>query len=189
MARAGDFKPLRVPGPHAFGEINWKRDIKDVPTDSYVLQCFPISRLPKDPQGRLQTIQEYIQAGFITPRQARRALDFPDLETIESLANAQEDMLSKTLDDIIDHGKYAPPEPTDDLQLGKEMVLEYIQKYRSLELEEDKLNMLRTFNSQIDAMLAKSAQLQAATAMQNAPQAAPAAPPVSQLLPNAPRAA
>ena len=41
------------------------------------------------PAGRLATIQEYIQAGFITPRQGRRAIDFPDLETIESLGNSQ----------------------------------------------------------------------------------------------------
>jgi hypothetical protein len=186
MAEAGDLKPVRVPGKTSFSTIDWEKDIVDVKTDAYVLQCFPISKLPKDPQGRLQTIQEYIQAGFITPRQGRRALDFPDLETIESLANAQEDMLSKTFDAIVDDGEYAPPEPTDDLQLGKQMVLEYIQKYRALGLEEEKLDMLRTFNSQVDAMLAKSAQIQAAQQMAAAPQAAPMAPPQSALIPNAP---
>ncbi len=186
MAERGDLKPVRVPGQYAFSTLDWKRDIKDVATDAYVLQCFPVSRLPKDPAGRLQTIQEYIQAGFITPRQGRRALDFPDIEAIESLANAQEDMLSKTLDDIVDDGVYAPPEPTDDLQLGKELVLEYIQKYRALGLEEEKLDMLRNFNSQIDAMLAKSAQIQAQQQAALTPPAVPAAPPVSQLLPNAP---
>lgn len=186
MAERGEMKPVRTPGQHSFTVIDWKKDIKDVKTDAYVLQCFPISRLPKDPAGRLKTIQEYIQAGFITPRQGRRALDFPDLETIESLANAQEDMLTKTLDDIIDDGEYAPPEPTDDLELGKQLVLEYIQKYRALGLEEEKLDMLRNFNSQIDAMLAKSAQMQAAQQMAMQPPAAPMAQPQSQLVPNVP---
>lgn len=187
MSKAGDFKPVRVPGPTSFRTIDWKKDIEEVKTDSYVMQCFPVSRLPKDPAGRLQTIQEYIQAGFMTPRQGRRALDFPDLDTIESLANAQEDMISLTLDNIVDDGKYAPPEPTDDLTLAKEMCLEYIQKYRALGLEEEKLDMLRTFNTQCDAMLEKAQQQMMAA--QAAPQAVPAAPPVSELIPNAPGAA
>lgn len=186
MAKNGEMKPVRVPGKTSFRTIDWKKDIEDVPTDSYVMQCFPVSRLPKDPAGRLATIQEYIQAGFMTPRQGRRALDFPDLDTVESLANAQEDMISLTLDNIIDDGEYAPPEPTDDLVLAKEMCLEYIQKYRALDLEEEKLDMLRTFNSQIDAMLEKGAQIQAQQQAALAPQAAPMPPPQSQLIPNAP---
>lgn len=189
MSKQGNFKAVRVPGKTSFRTIDWKKDIVEVEADSYVMQCFPVSRLPKDPAGRLQTIQEYVQAGFMTPRQGRRALDFPDLDTIESLANAQEDMISLTLDNIVDDGEYAPPEPTDDLTLAKEMCLEYIQKYRALDLEEEKLDMLRTFNSQIDAMLAKAAQQQAATQAAMQPQAVPTAPPVSQLLPNAPVAA
>ena len=191
MAKHGEFKPVRVPDKTCFQLIDWKKDIGDIETDEFVMQCFPVSALTGTPAENLQTIQEYVQAGFISPREARRALDFPDLQSIESLANAQEDMILKTLDDIIDDGVYAPPEPTDDLQMAKEMCLEHIQKYRALGLEEEKLDMLRTFNSQIDAMLAKSAQIQAAAAMPppGAPQAVPSAPPVSQLLPNAPGAA
>lgn len=183
---------VRVPSKRAFEEIDWKRDIGNLKDSEYVLQCFPISRLPRDPAGRLQTIQEYIQAGFMTPRQGRRALDFPDLDTIESLANAQEDLVTKILDDIIDSGEYRPPEPTDDLSLDKELVVEYIQRYRLLELEDDKMAMLRAWSSQVDAF-----QSQAEAAMApppgmpagGTPQAVPTPPPVSQLLPNAPQKA
>lgn len=184
LSKAGDFKPVRVPGDTSFRTIDWKKDIIDVPTDSYVLQCFPISALVGTPEENLQTIQEYVQAGLITPRQGRRALDFPDLQGLESLGNAQEDILSLTLDNIIDDGEYAPPEPTDDLQLAKEMVLEYIQKYRALGLEEEKLDMLRAFNAQCDAMLEEAEQQQMAAQAAMQPQAAPMPPQQSALIPN-----
>jgi hypothetical protein len=115
----------------------------------------------------LQTIQEYIQAGFLSPRQGRRALDFPDLDAVESLANAQEDIITKTLDDMVDFGVYAPPEPTDDLQLAKEMCLEYVQRYRAADLEPERLDLLRRYSMQVDEM-----QAQALAALQ------PAAPPM-----------
>lgn len=189
MASQGKLKSVRVPGRGQFSSIDWQKDIKDVETDEFVLQGFPVSRLPKDPAGRLATIQEYIQAGFITPRQGRRALDFPDLETIESLANAQEDLLTKVLDAMVDDGVYAPPEPTDDLPLAKELALEYIQRYRQLGLEDERLDMLRAFNSQVDWMLQKSAQQNMAQQAALQPQAAPMPQPQSQLVPNVPQAA
>ncbi len=152
LAAAGDLKPVRVPGRQNFDELDFKRDIGNLKESEFVMQCFPVSRLPRDPSGRLQTIQEYIQAGFMTPRQGRRALDFPDLEAVESLANAQEDVLTMVLDDIVDKGEYAPPEPTDDLQMAKEMVVEVIQRMRTLDLEPERMDLLRNWNSQVDMM-------------------------------------
>ncbi len=180
-------KPVRVPGRHDFKQVDWKKDIGTLDESEYVLQCFPVSRLPKDPAGRLATIQEYIQAGFITPRQGRRAIDFPDLETIESLANAQEDLITKVLDDIIDGEDYHPPEPTDDLKLAKELVLEYIQRYRLLDLEDEKLDLLRNWNLQVDELLARTLTPATAAPMPGAPQAPPVPPQPSELVPNTPQ--
>lgn len=149
---------VKVPGRNSFQLLDFKKDIGKLDRDEFVRQCFPVSRLPRDPAGRLQTIQEYIKAGFMTPRQGRRALDFPDLESVESLANAQEDMLTKVLDGMLDEGKYRAPEPTDDLALAKEMVLEYIQRYRQFDdAEGDKLDMLRRFNGQVDYLMKRAA--------------------------------
>ena len=176
-----ELRPVSVPRSRNTEIIDWKKQIGDVDTDSFVLQCFPVSRLPKDPAGRLQTIQEYIQAGFMTPREGRRALDFPDLESIESLANAQEDILCKTLDAIADEGEYATPEPTDDLILAKKMVLEYIQRGRANGLEESRLDLLRRWSEQVSVMQQQVAA-EAQAMMQ--PPAVPMPPPVSDLLPN-----
>jgi hypothetical protein len=183
----------KAPSGHAMQAI--RMTAEELNPDEWSLQCFPTSSLPRDPAGRLQTIQEYIQAGFMTPRQGRRALDFPDLEAVESLANAAEDLLSKILDEICDEGEYTPPEPTDDLHLSKELVIEYINRGRAQDLEDDRLDMLRTWNTQVDALI------QAATPppppMPQAgqgpgigpPQAAAMPPPQSGLIPNVPMAA
>lgn len=158
----------------------------ELDSEGWDSQCFPTSSLPKDPSGRLQTIQEYIQAGFMTPRQGRRALDFPDLEAIESLANAEEDLLTKILDDICEGKDFQPPEPTDDLHLAKELSVEYINRGRMQELEEERIDDLRTWSAQVDALLQAALPPAPPPGMPGAPQAAPMAPPQSDLIPNAP---
>lgn len=194
VALAGELpagSKVRVPTKAGFDLIDFKEDIGSLDDSEFVQQCFPVSKLPRDPTGRLATIQEYIQAGFITPRQGRRALDFADLDSIESLANAQEDLLTKLLDGMVDDGEYSPPEPTDDLSMASEMVIEYIQRYRALGLEDDKLELLRTFNEQIQMLMDRAAAAATppmAPAPANGPQAAPMPPPQSELLPNAPGA-
>jgi hypothetical protein len=181
---------VRVPGKGAVRTIDFKKDIGHIKDEEFILQCFPVSQLPRDPAGRMQTVQEWVQAGWISPRQARRAMDFPDLDTIESLANAQEEYLQERLDKIVDDGEYSSPEPTDDLSLDKEYSLQYIQLYARLGLEPEKMDMLRRFSAQVD-WLAKKAALGAmppAPAGQPAgqtPQAQPAPPPTSPLMPQA----
>ncbi len=87
------------------------------------------------------------------------------------------------LDRIVDEGEYAPPEPTDDLQLAQELCLEYIQRYRLLGLEDERLDMLRAFNAQVGGMLDMIAPaMPASGAMAALPEAAP----TSDLLPNMP---
>jgi len=193
MAREGRVLPVRVPDKRSFATIEFKRDIGIFDDSDFVRQCFPVSRLPRDPAGRLQTIQEYIQAGFMTPRQGRRALDFPDLDAVESLANAQEDIVTKVLDAMVDDGEYSPPEPTDDLAMAKETCLEYIQRYRALDLEPERMDLLRRYNEQVTELMNMATAAMAPPPMMGAPgapgapQAAPMPPPRSDLIPNVPQ--
>lgn len=178
---------VRVPGKKFLKTIDWK-DI-DLEEEEYVMQCFPVSSLPSDPEGRLQTVQEYAQAGYLTPRQAKRLLDFPDLEQVESLANAEEDYITEILEKIVDEGEYTPPEPFDDLDLAKELCMEFYAQGKCQQLEEEKLDMLRQFMGQIDQLkqIAMQAMAPQAPGM-GPPQANAAPPPVSDLIPNAPQA-
>jgi hypothetical protein len=152
--------------------------------DSFVIQCFTQSSLPKDPAGRLAKVTEMVQAGMITLQEGRRLLDYPDLEQVEKLANAAEERILSILDDIIETGKYTPPDPFMDLQLATQLVTQYINLYAPAKLEESKMQKLRDFFSQIQTII------QAATPppmpAAPSPQAAPQAPPQSPLIPNAP---
>lgn len=191
IAKREGFYEAKAPKGQKLAAV--KMTAKELDDDDWTIQCFPTSSLPKDPAGRLQTIQEYIQAGFMTPRQGRRALDFPDLEAVESLANAEEDLLTEILDRICDDGEYTPPEPTDNLQLCKELVVEYINRGRMLGLAEERLDMLRQWSTQVDAMVQAAMPPAPPPGMvpgaPGGPQAVAAPPPVSNLIPNVPGSA
>ena len=178
---------VKVPGSRFLRTIDWKEI--DLDDDAYVMQCFPVSSLPSDPAGRLETIQEYAQAGFISPDVAQKLLEFPDLQQYESLQNAMEDRLQEIFDAIVDDGEFNPPEPYYNLQRAKELCIQYIVRGESQHLDGDRLEMLHTFNDQLDALAAaaQAAALQAQQAQAAAsapPQAKPLPPPQSDLLPN-----
>lgn len=155
--------------------------------DPFVIQCFDVSSLPKDPAGRLQKITEMTQSGMITLQEGRRLLDYPDLEQIEKLANASEERILQILDDIVEHGKWTPPDPFMNLQLAQQYVVQYYNLYSGAKLEESRCQMLRDFFSQIQ-MLNQAAQPPPQMAP-GGPQAVPQARPVSDVLPNSPQAA
>ncbi len=153
----------------------------DLIKDTYIIQCFTQSSLPKDPAGRLAKITEMVQAGMITIQEGRRLLDYPDLDQMEKLANAGEERIFQILDDIIETGKYTPPDPFMDLQLATQLTVQYINLYSQAKLEESKAAKLRDFFSQVQTLI-KAAQ---PTPMPGAiPQANPQAPPTSPLVPN-----
>ena len=183
----GHYK-ITVPGRRFISSIDWKEI--DLEEDCYVMQCFPISSLPSDPTGRLQTIQEYIGAGFLTKRQGKRLLDFPDMELIEGLQNAAEDYITERLDAIVDEdAEMVPPEPYDDLAMYREMAQEYYLRGKTQDLEQEKLEKLRVLITQIDAMMAKALPPPPPPAtngpMMGPPQAPPMAVPPSPLVPQA----
>lgn len=145
---------VNVPGRKFIETIKWK-DV-DLENDQYIMKCFPVSSLPTDPQGRLQTVQEYVQAGMYSPRTAKKLLDFPDLEAVDDLEGAMEEHLTKIFDNIIEEGEYRAPEPDDDLDMAKQLVMEYIAQGKRDELDQDRLDMLRTFNEQIGVLKQKA---------------------------------
>lgn len=173
---------VKIPGKKFIEEIDWKEiDLED---DEYLMKLYPVSSLPNAPEGRLQTIQEYIQAGFMSPRTGRRLLDFPDLEQVEELANAQEDYVHEILEAIVEESKYTAPEPYDDLSLCRELALEYYSQGKCNGLEEDKLDLLRQFIDQTNALT--QAAMPPPPVMPAAPQAAPMPQPTSDLVQNQP---
>lgn len=163
----------------------------DIIDDPFVIQCFDSSSLPKDPAGRKQEVVERMQAGLLTPDQARKLLDLPDLQAEEKLLNAGEERIKQILDKIVEDGEYSPPDPYMDLDKAHMLAVQFYNLYTQSELEEDKAEMLRTFSTQAMALKAEAAAAMAppsAPGAPGSPQAVPEGPPVSPLLPNAPTA-
>lgn len=158
----------------------------DLIDDSYVIQCFDASSLPRDPAGRLEKVTEMAQSGMIDMREARRLLDYPDLEQDDKLANAREERILQILDEIVEEGKFTPPDPFTDLALADKLTVSYINMYAGAKLEEERMQMLRDFFTQVQ-MLKEAAMPPPPEEMgMPAPQGVPEAAPVSPLLPNVP---
>lgn len=156
----------------------------DQAKDPFVIQCFDSSALPRDPSGRMQKVAELIQAGMITVREGRRLLDYPDLAQDEKLANASEERIFKYLDEIVEDGKYTPPDEFMDLSLAKDLSVQYYNLYVAANLEESKAEMIRTFNAQVVALLQAMVPPAPPTGAPGQPQLATPLPvPQSPLLP------
>lgn len=163
----------------------------DLLKDPFVIQCFDMSSLPRDPAGRAARITEYMQAGLYTPQEGRRLLGFPDTEQEDKLLNAGEERILKILDEIIEEGKYTPPDPFMDLALAELKVTQYYNLYDAATPDEERSQMLRDFFTQVGALKAQMAiaMTPPAPAMPGVdPQAAPMPMEQNPMIPNVPGA-
>lgn len=186
--RDGKYSTI-FPNKNGTKEIDLRK--ADLVNDTFIIQCFTQSSLPKDPAGRLAKVTELMQAGIISMQEGRRLLDYPDLEQIERLANAAEERIFQILDEIVEDGKYTPPEPFMDLELATQLTTQYINLYAQAKLPLSRMQMLRDFFTQIGAIKQQAMQAMAPPpgapqpgAQGASPQAVPQAPPTSSMLPN-----
>lgn len=152
----------------------------------FVIQCYDTSFLPRDPAGRKDAIVNLMQAGIYTQKEGRRLLDMPDLKKDELLANAAEERIFKILDEIIETGKYTPPDPFMDLDLAIEKTNQYYNLYLARGLEESKAQKLRDFFTQLMA-LKSQAMPQPMAPDPSQPQGVAPPRPTSDLISNVPQ--
>jgi hypothetical protein len=185
---SGSYK-VRVP---VHGDLVREIDWKDVnlDEDQYVMKVFPVSSLPTEPAGRMETVQEWVQAGWITPRQGKRLIDFPDLEMAETLSDAAQNWLDLLMEKFVDEEDfYQGPEEFDDLQLARETALEHYQRGKVDSVPDKIMDKFRRFLAEIGALEASAASAQAAPIAglpapgSGVPQAQAVLPPKSDLLP------
>jgi hypothetical protein len=149
--------------------------------DTYVVQCYTESSLPKDPAGRLAQLAEWLQGGIIDIQTYRRMVDFPDIGQMETLANAAEERIYMYLDDIMEKGKYEPPDQFMPIPKCEQIVVQYINLYATCKLEERKMQMLRDWFAEVQVL--KQAAMPPPVP-QPVPQGAPQPTPTSPLVPN-----
>lgn len=150
--------------------------------DTFIIQCYTESSLPKDPAGRLQKVTEMIQSGMIDIQEGRRLLDFPDLGQMETLANAAEERIFQQLDEVVEHGRLEMPDEFMPLPKAEQIVVQYINLYATCKLEEHKMDQLRDWFQAVQVIKAKMMPPPMPVPV---PQAQPQPLPQSPLVPNA----
>lgn len=132
--------------------------------DTYDIQLYEQSSLPKDPAGRQAKLSEMLASGEITNTEFRRLSNFPDLKQSDRLAEALEERILYSLDQIVegdrnfDFSTIAPdPFILDPTDMATTLTVNYINMYAVTNLEEEKMDLLRTYFTQIQD-LKKQAQ-------------------------------
>ena len=166
-----------------FAKIAW-RDVR-IENDKFVMRVYPTALLPTQPAGRLQTVQELMQAGFLGKEEALSLLDFPDTPQSMSLQTANRDNTLMMIDLMLAKGEYSPPEPYMGLDQMLPIVQQAYLRARIDNEDDDRMELLRRFMQQIKGLqdMAASEAMQAQAQM--APTAAPAPLPTSELMPQA----
>jgi len=146
---------VKVKGKKFIQTIKWKEVKMD--QEDFVMAVFPTSALSSTPAGRLQDVQELIQAGFVSKEDAMKLLDFPDLETFYNFSNAGLEDIERTIEQFIDKGLYSTPEPYQNLELGIVKMQQAYLLFRSENAPETKLDLFRRWTEDAKALLDKAA--------------------------------
>lgn len=145
----------------------------------YEIQCYEESSLPDDPAGRIQTVSEWADKGWIDVPEAKRLLNFPDLKQDVQLETAGKERILKILDEIVHDGKYSPPDPFMSYPLAIQSAVQYYNLYITKNLETKKQQLLIDFYNQAMGLM-KASQPPSQPMAAGQPGAPPQAPPNAQ---------
>lgn len=162
----------------------------DVPDSKLVVSARPANLLPKDPAGRIQYVQELIQAGIYSKEEALDLLEFPDTTKINNIKLGNRHVVIHTIEKMVEDNRYISPEPYMNLDFAMEYAQSYYSRGKIDEMPEERLELLRTFMADCDRLIKKrDAAAQAMMMQQQQSQqlqtAQPEAQPTSDLLANA----
>lgn len=172
----GDFD-VTVADNKKLERIKWSEI--DMDKEGYILKVYPSSALPTTPAGKLEKVVELYQNGFLPQDVAFSLLEFPDIEAASNRLLADYQDIQMTIQNILDGGKYFPPEPYQNLRLGlREMQLAYISA-RHKNVSEDKLQKMRNWMTKAQSLM----QLAAPPTSPTQPLAQPPQAPQGDIMP------
>lgn len=87
----GDFEVMATNRP-AWSRLSWVKDV-NITEDSYIVQAWPVSLLPKTPAARLQRVMELAAQGIFDKQQVLKLLGLPDTDMEELLMLAPRDVV------------------------------------------------------------------------------------------------
>lgn len=138
--RLGGYKLMVRKGKGA-EELNFRK-IK-LPAKSYTWTVLPTNFLAKTAEGRMDQAEWLVDQGLLPKDRVAHFIDFPDLESETSMAQAQWDAISFRIERIMEDGEYITPHPFLNLNLLRKMVGDAIARAEADSAPEDKLELLR----------------------------------------------
>ena len=96
---------------------------------NFKLRVFPTNFLRGTPEEQMQSVNEMIEAGFLSQDEALILLDFPDLQRVLNLRTASRHLIERTLESFVEaedptaEGVYVYPEPPMGLELCKALAI------------------------------------------------------------------
>ena len=114
----GEFRVLSA-GRGSGEEIWWKRDV-DLKEDSYVVQDWAVSILPKTPAAKMQRVLELGANGYFDKPQVLKYIGLPDTTLEETLMLAAREVADAQITAMLEHEDptgaegYVPPEDYQD---------------------------------------------------------------------------
>lgn len=125
-------------------EIKWKDvDLTDNPFD---ITTFPVSQLPDTPAGRMETISDYIQRGYISKEKGMELLQLdPDLESEVNMQTASLRLTEKMLSEMVEEGIAHRPDPLMNLNLAQMTAQNVYSMLLHDGCPEERLGLVRDF--------------------------------------------
>lgn len=181
LREAGDSEGFVIRAPSGRVAVKLKWSDVNIDEDGYVIQVFPTSVLPTTPAARIQEVERLSAAGWISVSEARRLLNFPDMESSNDLATADEDNLMRQLEFMLERGEQVWPEPYQDLENAIRVAQQAILRAQVQGAPEAHIDLVRDFITAAEKLLARTqtpnASIPAGVFSQVAnPAAGPAAP-------------
>jgi hypothetical protein len=153
-------------------DINF-RDIEDIVNNLHI-RCDPVSSLPDTPQGRIQTITEYIQNRWISEERGMDLLNLdPDLDREVEMKTASLRLVDKMLTQMAEDGEPQHPNKYLNVPQALEVSLQVLNLLTLQGCPDDRLQLIRDFIDEL-YLLQQSQQPQQPQAPQPIPQNVPA---------------
>ena len=137
----------------------------DVPDSKIVVAARPSNLLPKEPAGRIQYVQELIQAGIYSKEEALDLLEFPDTTKINNIKLGSRHVVIHTIEKMVEDNEYISPEPYMNLDFAIEYAQSYYSRGKIDAMPEERLELLRRFMADCDRLIQKRVQAQQAQMM------------------------
>jgi hypothetical protein len=134
---------IMTPSKRNIKKINWEEARID--REDYILQKYPTNLLPETPEGKRQTVIEYVNSGLLDKTMAIDLLDFPDLKTATSKILSEQKIIEKIVSKILENGEYETPEPYYDPDNALRIARQAYLSAKVDEYPEEKLQILRDF--------------------------------------------